>query len=85
MTGITVSPPQYTSSLLASYVAYDGPVCGDPRTVNVGTVTDGLRRIIEIEGPMLAKRAYDIYLRGCGIKRMGHDLGCPSGKYAHKM
>jgi hypothetical protein len=23
---------------------------------------------------MLAKRAYDIYLRGCGIKRMGHEL-----------
>ncbi len=23
---------------------------------------------------MVAKRAYDIYLRGCGIKRMGHEL-----------
>ena len=23
---------------------------------------------------MLAKRAYDIYLRGCGIKRLGHEL-----------
>ena len=23
---------------------------------------------------MLVKRAYDIYLRGCGIKRMGHEL-----------
>ena len=23
---------------------------------------------------MLAKRAYDIYLRGCGIRRMGGEL-----------
>jgi len=46
----------------------------DPRTVSAGTVAEGLCRIIEVEGPMLAKRAYDIYLRGCGIKRMGHEL-----------
>jgi hypothetical protein len=31
-------------------------------------------RIVEVEGPMLAKRAYDTYLRGCGILRMGHEL-----------
>jgi hypothetical protein len=37
-------------------------------------VSDGICRIIDIEGPVLAKRAYDIYLRGCGIMRMGHEL-----------
>jgi hypothetical protein len=31
-------------------------------------VADSLCRIIEVEGPMVAKRAYDIYLRGCGIR-----------------
>ncbi len=62
------------NSLLADYVAYDGPASPNPRTVNVGVVADGLCRIIEVEGPMLAKRAYDIYLRGCGIKRLGGEL-----------
>jgi hypothetical protein len=33
-----------------------------------------LCRIIEAEGPIIAKRAYDIYLRGCGIKRLGPEL-----------
>jgi very-short-patch-repair endonuclease len=67
------SPP--CNLLFAAYAAYNGPACGDdPRTVSVGAVAEGLCRIIEIEGPMLAKRAYDIYLRGCGIKRMGGEL-----------
>lgn len=63
-----------SNSPFAAYVVYDGPVGDDPRTVSVPTVTEGLCRIIEVEGPMLAKRAYDIYLRGCGIRRLGHDL-----------
>ncbi len=37
-------------------------------------MADGLCRIIDVEGPMLAKRSYDIYLRGCGIRRMGREL-----------
>src|SRR5258707_6775107 len=37
-------------------------------------VSGGIFGIVEIEGPVVAKRAYDIYLRGCGIKRMGHEL-----------
>src|SRR5262245_25635405 len=67
-------PPHTSHSPFAAYVAYDGPAGEDPRTVNTGAVAEGLCRIIEVEGPMLAKRAYDIYLRGCGIKRMGNEL-----------
>jgi hypothetical protein len=37
-------------------------------------LADSLCQIIEIEGPMLAKRVYDIYLRGCGIRRLGGEL-----------
>jgi very-short-patch-repair endonuclease len=59
---------------LADYVAYSGPPGPDPRTVNIGVVADNLCLIIEAEGPMIAKRAYDIYLRGCGIRRLGGDL-----------
>jgi len=61
-------------SLFAPYNTYDGPVCDDPRTTNAANVAEGLCRIIETEGPMLAKRAYDTYLRSCGIRRMGRDL-----------
>lgn len=37
-------------------------------------MADGLIRIIEVEGPMLVKRAYNVYLRGCGIRRLSSDL-----------
>jgi hypothetical protein len=46
----------------------------DPRETDADTIAEGLLEIIRVEGPMLAKRAYDIYLRCCGIKRMGKDL-----------
>jgi very-short-patch-repair endonuclease len=61
-------------TLFVPYVAYNGPAGDDPRSISLGEVAEGLCRIIEIEGPMIAKRAYDIYLRGCGIKRMGREL-----------
>ena len=58
----------------SNYEEYAGPPESDPRSVNTHIVLEGIIRIIEVEGPMVAKRAYDIYLRGCGIKRMGPDL-----------
>jgi len=59
---------------LADYVSFRGQAGPDPRTVSLGIVAEGLYRIIEAEGPMVAKRAYDIYLRGCSIKRLGPEL-----------
>ena len=53
---------------------YAGPAGNDPRSVSADVVSEGIVRIIEVEGPVVAKRVYDIYLRGCGIKRMGHEL-----------
>ena len=58
----------------SDYAEYAGPAGNDPRRVSANAVSEGIIRIIEVEGPVVAKRAYDIYLRGCGIKRMGHDL-----------
>jgi very-short-patch-repair endonuclease len=60
--------------LLADYLCYRGVAGPHPRTVSTSVVADGLCRIIEVEGPILAKRAYDIYLRGCGIRRLGGEL-----------
>jgi hypothetical protein len=73
----THSLPTVTRALdptLADYISFPGQAGPDPRTVSLGAVADGLCRIIEIEGPIMAKRAYDIYLRGCGIKRLGPEL-----------
>jgi hypothetical protein len=58
----------------AQYVPYVGAAEADPRTVTTGVVADGLVRIIDCEGPMIAKRAYDVYLRSCGIRRLGGEL-----------
>jgi len=58
----------------SAYAEYQGPPEPDPRNANTYAVSAGIVRIIEIEGPVIAKRVYDIYLRGCGIKRMGHEL-----------
>ena len=46
-----------TDPLLADYVFYSNRAGPDPRTDTVGMVAEGLCRIIEVEGPMLAKRA----------------------------
>jgi very-short-patch-repair endonuclease len=61
-------------AFLADYVVLPGITVPDPRTVSIGVVADGLCQIIEAEGPMIAKRAYDTYLRGCGIKRLSIEL-----------
>jgi len=63
-----------TVSNLAEYTHYAGPACHDPRTTNEQQIADDLLRIIKAEGPIQVKRAFDIYLRSCGIKRMGHEL-----------
>lgn len=60
----------------SAYVEFRGSISADPRSpnVDVAKVAEGLLRIIEAESPMIAKRAYDIYLRTCGIQRMGGEL-----------
>ena len=64
------NPPAH----LSPYPVFEGQAGPDPRSANLLQVSDGLCRIIEQEGPILAKRAYDVYLRGCGIRRMGGEL-----------
>lgn len=60
--------------IFAIYQNYEGSSFKDPRDANKDEIAKGLYQIIEVEGPMLCKRAYNLYLRGCGIKRMGKDL-----------
>ena len=58
----------------ADYVVFNGAAGPDPRTATTEVVADGLCQIIAVEGPMLAKRAYDANLRGGGIRRLGGEL-----------
>lgn len=60
----------------STYFEFRGSISADPRSVSVDTlkVAEVMLQIIEAEAPMLAKRAYDIYLRSCGIQRMGGEL-----------
>ena len=58
----------------APYPAFEGSAGPDPRNASAAQVADGLFGIIRVEEPMLVKRAYDIYLRACGIRRMGRNL-----------
>ena len=62
------------SSGIASYVVFEGRAGPDPRNATTGRVAEGLCRIIDVEGPMLARRAYNLYLSGIGIARMGRQL-----------
>jgi very-short-patch-repair endonuclease/superfamily I DNA/RNA helicase len=59
---------------LSGYTHYSGPACHDPRTTSQPQIAEDLLNIVKAEGPVQVKRAFDIYLRSCGIKRMGHDL-----------
>ena len=56
------------------YTSFDGDTGPDPRQGDLALVAEGLSRIVEVEGQILVKRSYDIYLRGCGIRRMGGEL-----------
>jgi hypothetical protein len=66
--------PRHVALPFSDYKEYSGPPWNDPRGVGTSVVSEGIVRIVEVEGPVIAKRAYDIYLRGCGIRRMGHEL-----------
>jgi hypothetical protein len=68
------SPITKHVSGLVQYTSYSGPPCPDPRNSLRDQVADGIYRIIREEGPIQVKRLFDIYLRSCGIKRMGHEL-----------
>ena len=70
----TPNPVSSRSSGVAPYVAFEGRAGPDPRQASPTRVAEGLCRIIDVEGPMLARRAYKLYLGGIGIARMGRQL-----------
>ncbi len=71
---VATTPTNKTGAFLVEYTHYAGPACHDPRFTNPAQIADDLLNIVEAEGPVQVKRAFNIYLRSCGIKRMGHEL-----------
>jgi hypothetical protein len=67
-------PTVQIGSGLPEYNRYTGPACHDPRTASQTEIANDLFNIVKTEGPVQVKRAFDIYLRSCGIKRMGHEI-----------
>lgn len=70
----TVSAKSTGRDGLQPYTSMEGECGPHPHIASAQEVADGLVKIVRVEGPMLARRAYDIYLRACGVKRMGGEL-----------
>jgi very-short-patch-repair endonuclease len=46
----------------------------DPRLASIDDVISGLVEIVEVEGPMLCYRAYRIYARAAGVRKIGRQI-----------
>ena len=56
------------------YVEFEGRAGPDPKLGSPAQIANGLRSIVDVEGPMVANRAYSVYLRSSGYRRMGGEL-----------
>ena len=71
---ISLVHPRVGRLQFEEYVEYAGPPCDNPNDAVNSEIAEGLARIVEAEGPVFAKRAYDVYLRSCRIRRLGGEL-----------
>ncbi len=55
---------------LEPYRAWDGEVPGDPRATPRPQLMDAIRDIVALEGPLLAGRAYGLYNKASGGKKL---------------
>jgi hypothetical protein len=62
--------PAPTRISLDPYRAWDGDVPGDPRSAPRPRIMEALHEIVATEGPMLASRAYALYNRAAGGKKL---------------
>ena len=64
------SGPAPTRVSLEPYRAWDGDVPGDPRSAPRPRIMEALLEIVGTEGPLLAARAYALYNRAAGGKKL---------------
>ena len=62
-----VAPAQLA---LEPYKAWDGEAPGDPRSAPRPAIMDALLEIVGVEGPILASRAYALYNKASGGKKL---------------
>ena len=55
---------------LAPYREWRGEA-PDPRSAQLHEVAEALFRIVEVEAPVLVERAYQAYIQGCTVRRLG--------------
>jgi very-short-patch-repair endonuclease len=60
----------YTLSGMAEYVVWDARKLPDPRVAHIKELVKGLEAIIEVEGPVLCLRAYELFARASGLQRI---------------
>ena len=61
------------SNLLSEYYPYKGRAGDDPLSVSSSRAGEGLRLIVESEGPMLDTRAFELYVNGIGLKHLDEE------------
>jgi very-short-patch-repair endonuclease len=59
---------------LEPYKKWEPRALADPRTASRQEIIGGLLEIIEIEGPIYCRRAFQLYARAVGIQRVGHQI-----------
>ena len=58
---------------LSEYDPHVGQAGGDPLRTSASNVGEGLRRIVESEGPMLDIRAFELYTNGIGLQHLDEE------------
>lgn len=59
---------------MAPYVAFAGGPFAPVSLDRASAVAAGLRNIVEVEGPILAQRAYQLYVQAAGGRRVGSEI-----------
>ncbi|GIU88473.1 MAG: hypothetical protein KatS3mg009_2988 [Acidimicrobiia bacterium] len=64
-------PKMPVSARLAPYVAWTAHPLPDPNSASQKELIAGLAEIVAVEGPIVARRAYELYVRAAGGQRVG--------------
>jgi hypothetical protein len=70
---------------LEPYRTWEGEVPGDPRTAPRPRIMEALEEIVGVEGPMLASRAYTLYNRAAGGKKLTSVARAPLSNAAYHL
>jgi hypothetical protein len=70
---------------LAPYSSWESHAVPDPRTAGRGAIDPGLAEIVAAEGPVLASRAYGLYNRAAGGRKLTTIVRAPLSSAAYRL